>query len=1381
MNQEALGNPYQDMSNVVSNVTFGDGVNTFNFSPTQVIQYVSVDEIKTRTLNQTSPYKGLKKFEPGDSEHFFGRDQLILSLMQDVTQSNLILLLGASGSGKSSVIQAGLIPRLRKSLGTKFTELIFKPDRDPFISLFSALLTKGRSQTEAGLALASEVNTLSQVVTTLKREEEYWFIYIDQFEELFTISEPGKRDRFIESLTRLYQTLHESQIRSVKIVMTMRADFLDRFSPYADLGRITHGNMRLITDMHRDELWLAIEQPAAQHGVVFEEGLVEEIIKDVQGQAGFLPLLQYTLELLWRNDDVSDRTLNKSTYRNLGGVRGALQKRVEQVFNSLSADEQAAAKNIFLNLVNVTGVGDADTFGRAVSKRAYRSQFTDFIAISTLTRLVNENLLVSDDKDQSKQSTVEIAHEALLSSWDTLKQWIEEAKDVLAIKSRLAEDMAQWKDLLQKDKDRANEELLTGSRLERILELRDEGIFELRSIPLNLEENQFIDASVDWRDRIVREQQEQLIKLERALTEATLREQSARVRHLASFQPVDSLLLAIQLTGKNLEKIPEQLLNQVSEGLQNSMNEACVPYRTHRWGRSVWSVAFSPDGQIIVGARDDNVLRLSDLRGNLIGNYFEGHQMPVYSVAFSPDGKMIVSGSADDTILLWDLEGNPIGDPFQGHEGTVSSVAFSPNGQIIVSGSNDRTIRLWDLQGNLIEKPFQGHEDAVSSVAFSPNGQIIVSGSNDRTIRLWDLQGNLIEEPFQGHEDAVSSVAFSPNGQIIVSGSHDRTVRLWDLQGNLIEEPFQGHEKITSVAFGPNGQTIAVGSRSITIYLWNFQEKSVRQLSKDDKKLSEGDREDIFVNSVAFSPNGEILVTGENHSMCLWRDLRGDLVGQPLRGHEDAVSSVAFSPNGQIIVSGSHDRTVRLWDLQGNLIEKPFQGHEDAVSSVAFSPNGQIIASGSRDCTVRLWDLQGNLIGQPFQGHERAITSVAFSPNGQIIASGSHDCTVRLWDLQGNLIGQPFQEDKHHVNSVEFSPDGKVIAIGCSTSTVHLRDLQGNSIGTSFSIYRNLVISFSFYSVAFSPDGQTLVSGNVDGTVRLWDLQGKPVGLTFQGHESGVPSVNFSPDGQIIVSGSKDGTVRLWDRQGNPIGQTFRGHEDEVWSVDFSPDGQIIVSGSKDGTIRLWRAGWRTRLQVCCDRLRHHSIFSNPKKGSIEAAAYQTCQLHAWNALADELTQQGLAKIKERDFKVAIEILNQAIEFNPDHIEAYHNRAVAYIQKADYQNAVQDCDRAIGLIQNCSVALISALLVTLKQLKRFTRRGFHDSTSDRASDLALVLLFLFSKPNYADLHYKRGGCRLKLGDKQSAKADWQKAADLYRKQGQLAKTEKILEYLRKIH
>ena len=205
MNQEALGNPYQNMSNVVSNVTFGDGVNTFNFSPTQVIQYVSVDEIKTRTLNQTSPYKGLKKFEPGDSEHFFGRDQLILSLMQDVTQSNLILLLGASGSGKSSVIQAGLIPRLRKSLGTKFTELIFKPDRDPFISLFSALLTKGRSQTEAGLALASEVNTLSQVVTTLQREEEYWFIYIDQFEELFTISEPGKRDRFIENLTRLYR------------------------------------------------------------------------------------------------------------------------------------------------------------------------------------------------------------------------------------------------------------------------------------------------------------------------------------------------------------------------------------------------------------------------------------------------------------------------------------------------------------------------------------------------------------------------------------------------------------------------------------------------------------------------------------------------------------------------------------------------------------------------------------------------------------------------------------------------------------------------------------------------------------------------------------------------------------------------------------------------------------------------------------------------------------------------------------------------------------------------------------------------------------------------------------------------------------------------
>ncbi|WP_341731881.1 tetratricopeptide repeat protein [Microcoleus sp. EPA2] len=1378
MNQEAIGNSYQNMSNAVSNVTFGDGVNTFNFSPTQVIQYVSVDEIKTRTLNQTSPYKGLKKFEPGDSEHFFGRDQLILSLMQDVTQSNLILLLGASGSGKSSVIQAGLITRLRKSLGTKFTELIFKPDRDPFISLFSALLAKGRSQTEAGLALASEVSTLSKVVTTLKREEEYWFIYIDQFEELFTISEPGKRDRFIESLTRLYQTLHESQSSSVKIVMTMRADFLDRFSPYADLGRIAHGNMRLIADMHRDELWLAIEQPAAQHGVVFEEGLVGEIIKDVQGQAGFLPLLQYTLELLWRNDDVSDRTLNKSTYRNLGGVRGSLQKRVEQVFNNLSADEQAAAKNIFLNLVNVTGFGDADTFGRAVSKRAYRSQFTDSLAISTVNKLVNENLLVSDDKDQSKQSTIEIAHEALLSSWDTLKQWIEEAKDVLAIKSRLAEDMARWKDLLQKDKDRANEELLAGSRLERILELRDEGIFELRSIPLSPGEHQFIDASVEWRDRLLLEKEDRIKKLDKALTEARLREQSAIVMNSIETQPLNSLILAIQSVGTNLEKLPGNLLAPVQVSLNKAMEEAYVSRTLYRHNHSiVGTVAISQDNNVIVSGDEGGEIYICRLASQLDVLAVQAHEGGVKSIAIAPDGQTILSGGNDCTVRLWNLRGEAFEYSFEGHEAYVNSVALSPDGQIIASGDASGVIRLWRFSGESIAEPILAHSDRITSIRFSPNGEQIASSSADNTIRLWNLKGEPIGQPFQ--QDGIfhiHEIAFSPDGQQIVSGSDDLNIRLWSIDGNPIGEPLHTFA-VYSVAFSPDGKWIVSGGGN-TLILRDLRGNPVGYPFKGHQ----GD-----VRAVAFSSDGQWIIScGSDKTIQLW-SLQRSLLVPPIKGHRLGVRGIAFSPDGQRFVSGSDDCTVRIWNILGKPIGNPF-GHEEFVKSVAVS--NEYIVSGSSDKTLRLWDKEGKLIGEPFYGHEGPVEAVAFSPDGERIVSGSHDRTLRLWNLKGQQIREPFRGHESFVVSVAFSPDGQKIVSGSTDATLRLWDLEGNQIGEAFRGHED-----SVYSVAFEPDGELIVSGSKDSTLRLWDLKGNQIGRIFRGHNDSVNAVAFSPDGQLIASVGNDRTLRLWNRQGEPVSQSLQ-EEANVSSVAFhrilNPYAksfqQVIATGGVNGLIQLWIGSWQEWLQVCCNRLRFHPALNNPsevftdqKDIQVAQEACETCHKYVWKPRADKLNQLGLAKIKEKDFQTAIEVLSQALEFNPDHIEAYYNRAVAYIQKADYLNAVQDCDRAIGLIQNCSVALFSALLATLKRLKRFTRRGFHDSTSDRASDLVLAITFLFSKPNYADLHYKRGGCRLKLGDKQAAKADWQKAADLYRKQGQIAKTEKILEYLKKIH
>jgi WD40 repeat protein len=330
------------------------------------------------------------------------------------------------------------------------------------------------------------------------------------------------------------------------------------------------------------------------------------------------------------------------------------------------------------------------------------------------------------------------------------------------------------------------------------------------------------------------------------------------------------------------------------------------------------------------------------------------------------------------------------------------------------------------------------------------------------------------------------------------------------------------------------------------------------------------------------------------------------------QGHGSFVNSVAFSPDGRMIVSGSHDKTIRLWGTRtGKSIGEPFQGHESSVNSVAFSPNGRMIVSGSYDKTIRLWDTRtGKSIGEPFQGHESSVNSVAFSPDGQMIVSGSRDTTVRLWDIRGKPIDKPFWGYGYRLNSVAFSPDGQMIVSGGwhkTNKTVWLWNTSGKTMG-KLSQQRKDGVN----SVAFSPDGQWIASGGNDGTLQLWDTKGKPIGKLFRRHTDGVNSVTFSPDGHWIISASNDGTLQLWDTKGNPIGQPFQGHESQVRSVAFSSDGQWIVSGGNDGTLQLWGVGWKSCLHVCCNRLRYHPVFKNPQT-EVEKQACETCQKYVWS------------------------------------------------------------------------------------------------------------------------------------------------------------------------
>ncbi|WP_062295201.1 WD40 repeat domain-containing protein [Nostoc piscinale] len=1095
---------------------------------------------------------------------FFGRDQFLTGIVNKLEQTNLILLLGASGSGKSSVVRAGLIPWLSQKWGTKLVNLTFTPDIDPFEAFYASLLSKYK-QSVAQIAREAQTDTLTEVVNRLKQPDDYWFILIDQFEELFTTTQPEKRNKFISSLLQLSKI----NVSNVKIMATMRADFLDRFSPYPALVKATDNHRPIIAEMQQDELRLAIEQPAAHHGVVLETGLVEEIIKDVQGQAGYLPLLQYTLNLLWETEvktgSINDRTLNLNTYRMLGGVRGALQEHIDKIYGAFSQPEQLATQKIFLKLVDIGGDSESSSDWKPVRRRANRFEFSEELEQSVLRKLIDENLLVSNAPQETLHdrlppapvSTVEIAHEILLTSWTTLNTWIEENRQAIALFNRLNDDVARWQTLKNDD------ELWSGSKLAKVVELRQNPALNPALGKFSKKTAEFIDASVKRRDRQRRRSMIALsafstvvslfaifagIQYYRAETgQISAINQTAEARLTANKAKFDALLSGLDAAKRYQSLILSNTNPQLQTEIKAQLGEAI--YWTRERNRlqghqsNVQSVSYSPDGQIIATASYDNTIKLWQADGKLIKT-LEGHTQPVRSVSFSPKGDMLASAKRDGTVELWDRNGNLL-NTINAHKSLVLSVNFSPDGKTIATGSKDKTAKLWRIDGTEINT-FKGHRSWVMQVIFNPKTYQIVTTSGDKTIKLWQQDGKP-PQTLTKHTDTVMSAAFSPDGKMLATASLDKTVKLWSSDGKLLKT-FPHPEQLYSVSFSKDGQ-IASGSVDGNVRLW----------TQDGKLLDTWAAHDGRIHSLTFSPDGQTLATtGSDNITKLWQVHRQWLT--VLNGHQNAATIVNFRPDGKQVVSAGIGDLLYFWSPKGNLLFTR-KTNQRSVYGVSFSPDGQTIASAGDDNTIRIWDAKGKEL-RILRGHKDSVNNVSFSPDGQKIASASYDKTAKLWSREGQQL-KTFTGHKGRVLGVSFSPDGQKIATSSDDQTVKLWGIDGKELRT-LKGHTDRV-----WNVKFSPDGKTIASASADGTIKLWSLEGELI-KTLHGHTAAVLDVSFSPDGKaMIASASSDKTIKLWRADGTLI-TTLMGHQSEVNAVNFSPNGKFLASAGKDKLVLLW-------------------------------------------------------------------------------------------------------------------------------------------------------------------------------------------------------------------
>lgn len=1151
-------------------------------------------EPPSQTRVPECPYPGMIPFSEANRDRFFGRDQEIEELLERLRLSQFVTVIGPSGSGKSSLVLAGLVPALRQSnLFGDGTWLVrsFRPGATPLAELKEALETND---------LVNLAQTVTQLVSSYP-ETQRLLLIVDQFEELFTpLAEALTPSERQERLTFQQVLLGLMDVGACYIVLTIRADF------YADLmtsslWRVIKTHRMEVTPLDEQGLREAIVMPAERVSVFVESALVERLVADAAaGEPGILPLVQETLVLLWSRVErrylplrayealvLPRRTYGPTSNIPLTGLQVAISLRADAAIGSLKDDyQEAISRRIFLRLIQF-GEGRADTRRQQSVRALYITDENPHVFEQTLLHLVDNRLLTLSGKEESGRR-VDIAHEALISGWPMLQQWIVERCEAEKTRRRLTSKAEEWVRLGKKEGGLLDAvELLEAERWLVSADAKELGYGRVLTELLVASQSAIEEAKQQRREA----QERELTLTRRALEQVKTRNiiatissvllagltilavslsRTARIRNVeASMVASESLFVAnkdiealIELidTGHLLQQpflpIPSVKARYV---LHFTSLLAQMRERTRFKAHDAWilSVDVSPDGQIIATASSDNTVRLWKPNGKLLQT-LTGHEEAVVSVSFSPDGLTLASASLDSMIGLWQRQ---IDGTFNFEKGIqnpnwTSAITFSPDGRKLAGAGADRTIRLWDLDGNLL-KTFSGHQDQVMSVAFSVDGRQIVSGSEDGTVKLWDEEdGNLVQN-LQG-ESQVFAVQFVTDEKI-AAANKDGTIQIWDSEGNL-ENSLQGHsDSVLFIEVSPDGKTLASASQDGTIKIWHLTFGTLLQ-------TLEGHSDSV--SEVSFAPDGQTLVsTSQDGTVRIW-ELDGLLT--VLEG-----STVSFSSDGQMLASGNESGEIKLWKIGGGLI-RTFYAHKDGVIKVSFGSDGMLIASAGDEGIVKLWNLDGSL-DRSLKGHTDSVYGIDFSPKSKLIATASGDGTVKIWDWSGTIL-QTLEGHKGRIRKVSFSPNGEMIASAGEDGTIKLWGLDGEVIRT-FKGHEGVV-----FDVSFSSNGKLIASASSDMTVRIWGVKGQLIAI-LEGHTDTVSQVLFHPNNQTIISASYDQTIKLWSINGQLL-QTFLGHKDIIWSVDFSPSGDVMASGGLDEKVILWNLSLDDLLNRSCNWLK---------------------------------------------------------------------------------------------------------------------------------------------------------------------------------------------------
>lgn len=1169
------------------------------------------------TAGTLCPYRGLQAFDEESAAFFFGRENFSRRIADAILSRNLVAVFGPSGTGKSSIIQAGVLPLLRRRRPPESTwdAIRFVPGDRPFQALAAALMPL--LEPEANEAeLFAESQKLAELLAggTLRLREvvdrvlaksggtDRLLVVADQFEELFTLTPEPVRQSFLDLLPR---ALDRS---AVSVVLSMRGAFYDSLigANRALSDRLERATVNL-GPMTREELREAIVEPARRLGLGFEPGLPKRILVDVGEEPGNLPLLEFALTELWARRE--GKRLTHAAYEQIGGVAGAIVQRAEKIFLGFSDAEQAAAKRVLVRLI---WTGSTVDIARDARHRARLGEL-DPEAAEAARQLADARLLVIGHDGTAGEQTVEVAHEALIRGWTRLREWLYEDGEFLLWRRRLKAAL-ELRDSASGDESA----LFQGNALREA-----EGWLRRREDVLGPEEAEFIRRSVeaDRRARLALARQRRrrkrwtvsfvalLLVLTTVAVVRTLQafseEMAAHARAQLNSNPEQSVLLGIEAVSlSGYEGLVDTLRLALLNSLQRAAREA--PDFVHGIGFSGGNdggplrvAALGADEQAYGWTWDGGTLEPSPFPGNLVGP--RGLAGPVSALALAPDGKTIALAGKDNAVRMLDARTGRVLWQSGTEGGKVVDLRFSTadRGRFLVTAQEDGAARLWDSATGLLLKTLKGHGVRVTSAGFSPKGNYLVTTSMDKKAILWDARTGARRFELGAHTASVRQAGFSLDETYLVTAGDDNRAAVWEVRTGRHLAWLEGHrDSLVAASFSPiDKHLIVTASMDRTVRVWKLirGEPNMVWSSVSDLK----GHSDALTDAV-FTPDGRSVVTASRDgTLRVWKPVteHGE---HALFGHLGALKSVAWSRDGRWLISASGDSTARLWDIAGGTNGAVLEGHTNSLNTAAFSPDGRLAVTAGNDNTARLWEVPSGKPGPVLLGHDEFVNMAAFDPSGKLVVTASDDKTARIWDaatgrclrvldgLAGPIQGTPLPASRkggvpEGANArargnageavpntvsgadIDFSPDGALAASVVDSNAVLVRKIPSNEDVMTLRGHTDRVTG-----VLFSPGGDLLATTSRDGTARLWDARTWTRRAELRGHAGPITGSQYSGDGLRFVTFGDDGTARVWSTvTGQPMG-TPLAHEAPVARAEFTADGDTLITTTVDHRVRLW-------------------------------------------------------------------------------------------------------------------------------------------------------------------------------------------------------------------